>query len=196
MMGEDRRETTDTDAASRPADDSAVNRLEAEVADLNDRLLRALAEQQNVQRRAAREREDAVRFAASGLAKDLLATADNLRRAIESVRGDPAAQDEMTQNLLTGVATIERALLDVFERHGIRRIDPASGEPFDPHLHQAMFDVAESDYPAGTVAQVLQPGYAYHERLLRPALVGVAKEGGGGSEASDGSKTDDAPKTG
>ena len=162
-------------------DADAATRLAAEVADLKDRLLRALAEQENDRRRAARDRDAAVRFAASILAKDLLPTADSIRRAIESVPLE-RADDEMVRSLLTGIAVTERALLDAFERHGIRRIEPAPGERFDPNVHHAMLDVDDADYPAGTVAQLLQPGYTHHERLLRPALVSVAKGGGAQSE--------------
>ncbi|MFC5356444.1 nucleotide exchange factor GrpE [Azospirillum himalayense] len=155
----------------------AVPPLEGEVSHLKDRLLRALAEQENMRRRAERDREEAVRFAASGFARDLLPTADNLRRAIESVPMEFAAAEMWVQNLMAGLVATEKALLDAFEKHGILRIDPVPGEPFDPHRHQAMFEVGNSGLPAGTVAQVLQPGYAQHERLLRPALVGVAADG-------------------
>ena len=149
-----------------------VAELEAEVTDLKDRLLRALAEQENARRRAAREREEAVRFAASGLARDLLATLDNLRRAIESVPAERAA-DETARRLLSGVAATERGLLDALEKHGIRRID-ALGQPFNPDRHEAVYQVTDAEHPAGTVAEVLQPGYLHHDRLLRPAMVGVA----------------------
>ena len=131
------------------------------------------AEQENIRRRAQRELEEAVRYAASGLARDLLPTADNLRRAIESVSEELAA-DEPLRQMLAGVSATERALLDAFGRHGISRIDPL-GEPFDPNRHQAMFEVEDAERPAGTVAEVLQPGYLHYDRLLRPAMVGVAK---------------------
>jgi molecular chaperone GrpE len=156
---------------------------EHEVAELKDRLLRALAEQENARRRAEREREEAVRYAASAFARDLLPTADNLRRAIESITPDGDRLPESVSTLLAGIAATERGLLDTLEKHGVRRIDPVPGEPFDPHLHQAMFEVPAGEYPPGTVAQVLQPGYLHHDRLLRPALVGVAaapRAGGAG----------------
>jgi molecular chaperone GrpE len=153
-----------------------VAALEAELADCKDRLLRALAEQENTRRRALREREEGIRFAASGLARDLLATSDNLRRAIESVR-DERTTDETLQQLLTGVVATERALLETLAKHGIRRIE-SLGEPFDPDRHEAVFEVADPERPAGTVAEVLQEGYLHHDRLLRPAMVGVAKGGG------------------
>jgi molecular chaperone GrpE len=147
--------------------------IEAELSDTKDRLLRALAETENVRRRAQREREDAARYGASNLAKDLVNVADNLRRAVQSVP-EGGGGDELTRTLLQGVSATERELLSAFERHGIRRIEPL-GERFDHNLHQAIFEVENSGQPPGTVVQVLQPGYVMHDRLLRPALVGVAK---------------------
>jgi molecular chaperone GrpE len=154
--------------AARSADDPA---------ELKERLLRVLAEQQNFQRRLERERDDAVRFAATQLVKELLQTADNLSRALQSVAPGAPDQNEPLRNLLGGVAASERALQDTFAKHGITRIQPALGEPFDPSRHQAMFEVEGSGCEPGTIAQVVLPGYAYHERLLRPAFVGVAKQG-------------------
>lgn len=153
---------------------SGVDGTAAELADLKDRLLRALAEQENLRRRAERERDEAVRFAAADVVKDLLATADNLARALASVPPELAAQDEAMRNLLAGVAATERILHDTFMKHGIRKIEPIAGDSFDPDRHQALFKVAESEYSPGAVAEVILPGYTYHGRLLRPALVGVA----------------------
>jgi molecular chaperone GrpE len=149
--------------------------LEAELADYKDRLLRALAETENVRRRAQREREDASKYAIVGFAKELLSAADNLRRALESLP-ESEAKDERTRSLLAGVAATERELLGAFERHGIKRIDP-KGEVFDHNFHQAIFEAERPDHPAGSVVEVLQPGYVLHDRLLRPAMVGVAKGG-------------------
>jgi molecular chaperone GrpE len=160
----------DPEALATPAMESLAD-CQAELADVKDRLLRALADQENFRRRSEREREDAVRFAAAQLVKDLLPAADSLSRALENV----PPGDDVLQSLLAGVALTERTLRDAFAKHGIEKIQPAPGEPFDPHRHQALFEVEGSDFPAGTVAEILLPGYAYHERLLRPALVGVAK---------------------
>jgi molecular chaperone GrpE len=157
-----------------------VSELEGELADCKDRLLRALAEQENARRRALRERDEAVRFAASGLARDLLATADNLRRAIESVPEEKIA-DETVRRLLAGVVATERALLEALAKHGIHRI-ASLGERFDPDRHEAVFEVTAPERPAGTVAEVLQEGYLHHDRLLRAAMVGVAK---GGEESTE-----------
>jgi molecular chaperone GrpE len=155
----------------------------AELNDYKDRLLRALAETENVRRRAQREREDASKFAVTGFAKDLLNVADNLRRALTSV--DPGkVNDEVVRNLLAGVEATERELLAVFERNGIRRIDP-KGEKFDHNFHQAIFEAEGTGQPAGTVSEVLQPGYVIHDRLLRPAMVGVAKGEARGPEAAE-----------
>ncbi len=164
----------EAETEERSADDQ-LTALEAEIADQKDRLLRALAETENVRRRAQREREDASKYAVTGFAKDLLSAADNLRRAIESLP-EAEVKDERTRSLLAGVAATERELLSVFERHGIRRIDP-KGEPFDHNFHQAIFEAERADQPSGTVVEVLQPGYVLHDRLLRPAMVGVAKGG-------------------
>ena len=157
--------------------------LEAELADTKDRLLRALAETENVRRRAQREREDTQKYAVSGFARDLLATADNLRRALDSVP-EAEIRDARTRSLLDGVAATERELLSVFERHGLQRIDPR-GERFDHNFHQAVFEVERPDAPAGTVIEVLQPGYVLHDRLLRPAMVGVAKAPAKSTEGTD-----------
>src|SRR5258706_8391452 len=148
---------------------------EAEAADFKDKALRAMAEVENIRRRAQREREDAVKYAATNVARDLLSTADNLRRALASVNEAQIA-DESTRSLLTGVAATERELLAAFEKNGIKRVDP-KGERFDHNFHQAIFEGENTGKPAGTAVEVLQPGYVLHDRLLRPAMVGVAKGG-------------------
>jgi molecular chaperone GrpE len=147
--------------------------LAADNARLKDQLLRALADTENVRRRAEREKEDTAKYAVATLARDMLSVVDNLRRALDSLPVEQAPNDAV-RNLLTGIEATERELLGTFERRGIKRIEPV-GERFDPNFHQAMFEVANSGQEAGTVVQVLQPGYLIHDRLLRPALVGVAK---------------------
>jgi len=150
--------------------------LRAEVAELKDQLLRALAEAENVRNRARREREETLRHAAAPLAKDLLPVADNLRRAIESVPAEAAEADARLKNLLVGVEMTERSLLEALAKHGVARIEPL-GERLDPHRHEAMMEVHDPSKPPGSVAQVLEVGYVLHERLLRPARVAVAKGG-------------------
>ena len=158
-----------------------VATLETELADTKDRLLRALAETENTRRRFQREREESQKYAIAGFAKDLLTAVDNLRRALAAM---PEAEinDPKTQSLLDGVAATERELLAAFERHGLKRIDPA-GEKFDHNLHQAIFEAERAGAAPGTVIEVLQPGYLLHDRLLRPAMVGVAKAGSARSDA-------------
>ena len=156
------------------AEEASEEALAAEVAELKDQLLRALAETENVRRRLQREKEDGVKFAAAGFAKDMLSVADNLRRALDSAEPEALGESEPLKALYDGVEMVERELAAVFERAGIERIDPM-GEKFDHDYHQAMFEVPDSDQPNGTVVQLLQPGYVMRGRLLRPALVGVAK---------------------
>ena len=163
-----------TEVSGEASVEARVAALETELAEQKDRLLRALAETENVRRRALREREDASKYAVAGFAKELLSVADNLRRALDSLPASEA-RDERTRGLLAGVEATERELLAVFERNGIRRIDP-DGERFDHNLHQAVFEAERPGKPGGVIIEVLQPGYVLHDRLLRPAMVGVAKE--------------------
>jgi molecular chaperone GrpE len=172
----DFKEMTGPEAATEPETPEArIAALEAEVAELKDRGLRALAEVENTRRRAERDRADAQKYAVSGFARDLLAAADNLRRALDSLPASEA-KDDKTRSLLEGVAATERELLAAFERNGLKRIDP-KGEKFDHNLHQAIFEAENTGQSAGTIVEVLQPGYVLHDRLLRPAMVGVAKGG-------------------
>src|SRR5438132_6096354 len=161
-------------SAEDASPEARIAALEAELAEHKDRLLRALAETENVRRRSQREREDASKYAVAGFAKELLSVADNLRRALDSLPAEEA-KDPRTVSLLEGVEATERELLGVFEKNGVRRINP-EGERFDHNLHQAIFEAERPGKPAGMIIEVLQPGYVLHDRLLRPAMVGVAKE--------------------
>ena len=173
-------------AAALSPDEDPVAVLEGEVASLKDQLLRAIAETENVRRRSQREREDSVKYAAAPIIRDLLGVADNLQRALESVPEELAAENEAVSNLRLGVQMTQKELMSVFERHQIRTINPL-GEKLDPHFHEAMFEIEDLEQPAGTVVQVIQAGYRLHDRLIRPARVGISK---GGPKA--GAK--DAPK--
>lgn len=164
-----------------------VAALQAEVASLKDQLLRALAETENTRRRLTRERDEASRYGAAAFARDIVSVADNLRRALEAVPSDAVEQDAALKALADGVKLTEDELLKALERHGVKRIDPY-GEKFDHNHHQAMFEVENSGHPPGTVAQVLAPGYLMHDRLLRPAMVGVAK--GAPAAPSENNKVD------
>ncbi|MDP2125555.1 MAG: nucleotide exchange factor GrpE [Parvibaculum sp.] len=170
------------DAAETGADVAA---LETEIAELKDRLLRVAAEMENTRKRAERDKADATRYAAANFARDMLQVADNLRRAIGTLKDDEReGADESVKAMVEGVEMTERQLLSIFERHGIREITPQAGERFDPNLHEAMFEVPGSGHPAGTVVHVLEGGYMIGERLLRAARVGVAKAEGAEKGAS------------
>lgn len=162
------------EAAQSGEAEEAVPESQAEIARLKDQLLRALAEVENTRRRGEREREDTARYAISGFARDILTVADNLRRALDNIPAEARADDELLNTLAQGVEATEREMLAAFERHGIRKIEPLN-EKFDHNFHQAMFEVPNTGKPAGTVVEVMQPGYVLNGRLLRPALVGVAK---------------------
>jgi molecular chaperone GrpE len=170
--GEIEAEIVDAPAGERAQAELAQARAEA--AQFKDQLLRALAEAENTRRRSQREREESARYAAAPLGKDIVQVADNLQRALAAVPAEALANDEALRNLVEGIAATERQFLAALDRHNIKRIDPL-GEKFDAHLHQAMFEVPGTGQAAGTVVQVLQPGYVLYDRLLRPALVGVAK---------------------
>lgn len=149
--------------------------LAKEVAEYKDKLLRTLADMENLRRRTDREVADARTYGVTSLARDMVGVADNLRRALEAAGESGAVAEGPAKDLRDGVELIERDLLKVLERHGIKRFDP-QGAKFDPNFHQAMFEVPDDSIAAGLVAQVIQPGYMIGERVLRPALVGVSKE--------------------
>lgn len=151
-------------------------RSEAEIARLKDEYLRALAETENVRRRGARDREEASQYAVAGFARDMLAVADNLHRALMSVAADARAADPALDALMSGVEMTARELASALERHGVKRIE-AEGQPFDPHFHEALFEIPNADVPNSTVLQVLSQGYTLNERILRPARVGVSRGG-------------------
>jgi len=153
-----------------------VAALEAEAADLKDKLLRALAESENVRRRAEREKADATKYAISNFARDMVGVADNLRRALDSVGETKGTETAPLDQLLVGVELTEREMLSAFERCGIERID-ALGQRFDHNLHEALYEVEDKGVPAGTVVQQVESGYVLNGRLLRPAKVGLAKSG-------------------
>jgi molecular chaperone GrpE len=160
-----------TDAAAAEAPD-----LEAELADAKDKLLRALAESENVRRRAARDVENATKRAIAGFARDMAVVADNLGRAMDAVDPKTYESDENLKGLITGIEMTAKDLQKGFERNGITRVDPL-GERFDPQLHEAMFEYDDPSKPSGTVGQVMEVGYSLNGQPLRPAKVGVTKGG-------------------
>jgi molecular chaperone GrpE len=170
---------TGPEAAAAPGDtaDAALEALKAENTDLKDRFLRVAAEMENLRRRTERDVKDARSYSIAGFARDMLAVSDNLRRAIDAVPEETRhLADEGLKALLEGVEMTERSMLSALERHGVRRIEP-EGQKFDPNFHQAMFEVPNAEVPNNTVVQVVQAGYVIGERVLRPAMVGVARGG-------------------
>jgi molecular chaperone GrpE len=161
-----------------------VATLEERIAELTDRLLRAHAEMDNLRKRNEREREETAKYAISKFARDVLAVGDNLQRAIGAVPNGAADADPALKSLVDGVAMTEREFLNILDRNGVKRIDP-EGEPFNPHQHQAMVEVEQTDVAPGTIVQVYQPGYLIDDRVLRPAMVVVAKAGGKASNAAN-----------
>ena len=172
-------------AAEVQAEPDPLDVLRAENSELRDRFLRLAAEMDNLRRRTDRDVKDAKSYAVSGFARDMLAVSDNLRRALDAVPADQrTGADATLTTLLEGVEMTERAMLSALERHGVKKID-AEGEKFDPNFHQAMFEIPNPAVPNNTVVQVVQAGFTIGDRVLRPAMVGVAK-GGPKTEAAAG----------
>ena len=153
-----------------------IAELENEAAELKDKLLRALAESENVRRRALRDRQDAAKYGIANFAREMLGVADNLRRALDHVDAEARKESEAIENLAAGVEMTERAMLDAMERSGVKPIE-AMGQKFDHNFHEAMFEAPDPTKPSGTVIQELEKGYMLADRLLRPARVGVSKGG-------------------
>jgi molecular chaperone GrpE len=181
-MTQDEAKTQDnqdpeSDAAGLESGEMNLDRLselERELEEVRQHVLYAQAETQNVRRRLEQEKVNAASYAATGFARDMLSVKDNLERALAAIPDD-LREDERMKGLVTGIEATGRELENVFQRHGISRID-ALGQPLDPHLHQAMIEVPDDKVEPGTIVQEMQPGYTIKERLLRPALVGVAKK--------------------
>src|SRR6266852_1852409 len=155
----------------------SVEALTKEAADARDKMLRTLAEMENLRKRTRREVADAKIYGITGFARDVLDIADNLQRALDAVPAEArATADPGLKGLIEGVELTERSLLNALEKNGVRKFDP-SGEKFDPNFQQAMYEVPDPSVPSGTVVQVVQAGYMIGERVLRPALVAVSKGG-------------------
>ncbi|WP_375635396.1 MULTISPECIES: nucleotide exchange factor GrpE [unclassified Bartonella] len=155
--------------------------LQDENKELKDQLLRLVADMENLRRRTMRDVADAKAYSIANFARDMLSVSDNLNRALEAIPEGARESDAGLKSLAEGVEMTERAMMAALERHGVQKIHP-EGQKFDPHFHQAMFEIPNADVPDNTVQQVVQAGYIIGERVLRPAIVGVAK--GGAKEAS------------
>jgi len=165
-------EETEPDAAPEMDAAARIAELEKQLAEMKDRALREMADAENTRKRAQKEREDTAKYAVGNFAKDILGVADNFRRALEAAPQDVI--DPAVKNLIAGIDATERQLQAVLERFGIKKVEPL-GQAFDPNFHQVMLEVETAEHAPGTVVQVLQPGYMIHDRLLREALVAVAK---------------------
>ena len=188
-------EAANKDAASKPEAAAAApeptpsTALEREHAEMRDRLLRTLAEMENLRKRTEREVADARLYGVTSFARDVLGVADNMRRALDALPAEARSSAQAgIKALVEGVELTERELLKALEKNGVRQFTP-QGEKFDPNVHQAMFEVPDPSVPAGSIVQVVQPGYMIGERVLRPALVAVAK---GGPKVAPGSSNDNA----
>lgn len=195
MEKQERHNGTEAEVPSQPttagADAEGLAAAIAERDEFKDRLLRTLAEMENLRRRTEREVADARAYAVTNFARDMLNTADNIRRALESVPAEArASADGAFKALIEGIELTERDLAKTLERHGVKVVDP-QGQRFDPNRHQAMFEVPNAEVPNGTVVQVVQTGYVIGDRTLRPALVGVSK--GGPKPEANKDKPADAP---
>ena len=184
-----RGQQTGEPVASKPyvmpddPEEGSVEALKREAAEARDKMLRTLAEMENLRKRTSREVTDARTYGITGFARDVLEIADNLQRALDAVPAEAkATADPGLKGLIEGVELTERALLNALEKHGVKKLDPTGGR-FDPNFHQAMYEVPDPSVPAGTVVQVVQAGYMIGERVLRPALVGVSKGGAKAAQA-------------
>jgi molecular chaperone GrpE len=174
------------DAGARAGDGESAGTvavLEGRIAELTDRLLRAHAEMDNLRKRTERDKEDTAKYAISKFAREVLSIGDNLQRAMAAVPPGAADADPALKALIDGVSMTDREFLNILERNGVKRLVP-EGQPFNPHQHQAMTEIENRDVAPGTVVQVYQPGYILEDRVLRPAMVVLAK--GGAKPASGG----------
>lgn len=171
------------------AETDPVERLTAENEELKDRFIRIAADMENLRRRTARDVKDARNYAIANFARDMLGVSDNLRRALDAIPAEVRESDDAGfKALIEGVEMTERDMLSALERHGVKKLEP-KGEKFDPNFHQAMFEVPNPEVPNNSVFEVVQAGYVIGERVLRPAMVGVAK---GGPKFEEAKKAEEA----
>lgn len=177
--GEDAQGPSILDLGPNPdLQNNRVKELEDQLARAKDQMMRALADAENTRKRAIRDKEDIAKYAISGFAKDLLDFADNFGRALQSLPTELKEEDERIGSIIDGIETMEKELFRVFDKHGIEKLEPQD-ELFNPNFHEVMFEVPGTGKPAGTVIQIIEPGYTLRDRLIRPARVGVAKDDGG-----------------
>lgn len=175
-MNEDTKRPEDMIEEDALQEEALEEETQEEAAEeLKEQLLRALAEAENIRRRAARDHEDARKYAVTSFARDLLSVADNFSRAMDVIANeDTTTFPPAVQSMIEGIKLTKKELNGILEKHGVKKLNPM-GEPFNHDYHQAIVEIPTPEQPAGTVVQVMQSGYTLHDRLLRPAMVGVAK---------------------
>jgi len=161
--------------AAKAPDCGEEEKLKDEISSLKNQLLRSIADQENLRKRLEREKIDMAKYAVSNFAKELITIADNFERALTSIKEEDLKNNEVAKTLVDGVLLTETELLRVLGLVGVKKLEPKAGEKFDPNFHQAMFEIDHDELPKGHIAQITQIGYMHHDRLLRPAMVGVSK---------------------
>ena len=179
-LGEEEDPLTPTSMGDSIAEQKVIA-LQEQLDQAKDQMIRAVAEAENTRKRMMKEREDGRKYAISGFAKDLLDFSDNFSRALDSIPAEALEGNDLIKNVLSGIEAMEKHLLNTFEKHGIQKIEPLD-EKFDPNLHEVMFETPIPGKAGGTIIQVIEPGYVLHDRLLRPARVGIAKDDGQGGD--------------
>lgn len=180
-------ENEPADGQGGSPDAARVAELEAELARMKDHVLRALADAENTRKRALKDRDDAGKYAIAAFARDLLDFSDNFHRALAAIPADLKKIDDRIGNVISGIEAMENELMRNFDKHGIKKVLPLD-QPFDPNFHEVMFEAPGTGKPAGTIVQVIEPGYVIKDRLLRPARVGIA--GNDGTAGAQGSRID------
>ena len=168
-------ETSDLSNSEEENNSEIISDLEQKVSDLKDQLMRTLADGENLRKRTLKDVEHSKKYSHISFVKDLVSSVDNLQRALEAVPEDISSLPEPIKNLIIGLEIVEKEIISTLEKHNVKQIDPL-GEKFDYNFHQAMFEVPTNDNEPGTVVQVSQKGYILHDRLVRPAMVGISKK--------------------
>jgi len=172
VIEDDKSESSDSEEDN---DNEIISDLEQKVLDLKDQLMRTLADGENLRKRTLKDVEHSKKYSHISFVKDLVSSVDNLQRALEAVPEDKSSLPEPIKNLIIGLEIVEKEITSTLEKHNVKQIDPL-GEKFDYNFHQAMFEVPTNDDEPGTVVQVSQKGYILHDRLVRPAMVGISKK--------------------
>ncbi len=173
---ENEQNANDNEVSTQILESAEQNPQQEEIASLNDKLLRAAAEFENFRKRSDKQLEEAAKYAISSIVKDVTNVAENFYRIMDNLDRSELENNKSLKVLVDGVDLTTKELTNMFERYGIKRINPALGEAFDHNLHQAVMHAESQEYPAGSIMQIMQAGYMMKDRLINPAMVGVVKE--------------------